>query len=243
MAWWNKGSTETSPASAASDASTPPPAPSGAISLTKGKGAVSLSKDSSGQYTLITRWGAKDYDLFALVEYTDGHVEVVSCFGTINNPRPWSQSDTGGFRLQTADGAIVHVSGDKTAYGQDLPQEVMSVRLHAGIRYVVPIVYSAKNSGAGSFREYQVDTFVIPGQHQVVPDSANGMVSVVAADASNDPNVYSFVPAIIDNSNPNDPKLVFANLYSNRGSELRPTVKKGKVRMDSGEENANKPRS
>ncbi len=241
MAFWSKKTSDTTTETTAPDASTP--APSGAISLTKGKGTISLTKGSGGQFTLITRWGAKDYDLFALVEYTDGHVEVVSCFGTVNNPRPWSANNPGGFRLQTADGAVVHVSGDKTAYGQDLPQEVMSVRLHPGIKYVVPIVYSAKNSGAGSFQEYQVDTFVIPGQHQVVPDSAAGMVSVAAADASDDRNVYSFVPAIIDNSDPNTPKLVFAGLYSKRSSELRPTVKKGKVRMDAGEENANKPRS
>lgn len=207
------------------------PTASGSINLTKGN-AVSLSKGSGGCFTLITKWGEKDYDLYALVEYTDGHVETVSCFGTMRNPK--------GFSLKTDDNAVVHVSGDKTAYGQNLPQEVMSVRLNPQIRCVVPVVYSAKNSGTGSFRKYRVDTFVIPGTHKVVPQSTAGMVEVLAVDANPDNNVYTFVPAIIDNSNPNNPQLIAVELYSRPSSEFRPTVKNGVVRMDSGEENGTK---
>ncbi len=207
------------------------PASSAGVSLVKKGQRVSLEKTPSGVYTLITTWGKKDYDLYALVEYVDGRVEVVSCFGTLSSPLDFS--------TRTSDDAVIHVSGDKTAYGDDLPQEVMTVRLNPDIKCVVPVVYSAKNSGVGSFRKYKVSTYVIEGQHDVVPQDNTKMISVEAVDASKDNNVYTFVPAVIHNG-PNGPELEGVELYSRRNSEYRPTVSNGSVTMDSGEENGNK---
>ena len=202
----------------------------GTVNLTKGN-RVSLSKSSGGVYTLITAWGSKDYDLYALVEYTDGHVEVVSCFGTLRRPHDFS--------TRTKDGAVVHVSGDKTANGSDLPQEVMTVTLNPNIRCVVPVVYSAKNSGAGSFHRYNVSTYVIEGNHEEVPTDGTAMIRVEAVDASRDEHVYTFVPAVIHNK-PTGAELEGVELYSRKSSELRPIVTDGKVTMDGGEENSNK---
>ncbi len=210
---------------------TAPAASASGVSLVKKGQRVSLEKTPSGVYTLITAWGEKDYDLYALVEYVDGHVEVVSCFGTVNSPLDFS--------TRTSDDAVIHVSGDKTAYGDDLPQEVMTVQLNPNIKCVVPVVYSAKNSGTGSFRRYKVSTYVIEGQHDVVPQDNTKMVSVEAVDASKDDNVYTFVPAVIHNG-PSGAELEAVELYSRRSSELRPTVTNGTVTMDSGEENGNK---
>ena len=212
------------------------PAASGALltkKVTKGESALLVRKQASGdEFTLITTWGEKDYDLYALVEYTDGHVEVVSCFGTMRKPKVFS--------TKTSDGAVTHVSGDKTAYGQDLPQEVITIKATPKMRCIVPVVYSAKNSGVGSFYRYKVATHVIRGNHAVVPQGNSAeMISVDAVNANRDDNVYTFVPAVIHIS-AEGARIEAVELYSRRGSELRPTVKNGKVSMDSGEENSSK---
>ena len=201
--------------------------------VVKGQSELLVRKSSSGdEFTLITTWGEKDYDLYALVEYTDGHVETVSCFGTMRRPHDFS--------LKTSDNAVVHVSGDKTAYGDDLPQEVITIRATPKMRCIVPVVYSAKNSGTGSFHRYRVSTYVIRGTHREVPrNNSAEMVHVDAVDANRDDHVYTFVPAVIHIS-PEGARIEAVELYSRRNSELRPTVKNGKVSMDAGEENSGK---
>lgn len=204
---------------------------SGVVNLSKGD-VVCLTKQPAGVFTLITAWGEKDYDLYALVEYIDGHVETVSCFGTTRHPNRWT--------TRTKDNAVVHVTGDKTAYGDDLPQEVISVTLNPQIKTVVPVVYSAKNSGTGSFHDYKVSTHVIEGPHDVVLKSGSATrVEVLAQDASRDPYVYTFVPAVIHNG-VHGATVENVGLYSQRSSELRPTVSDGRVHMDSGPENSSK---
>lgn len=205
--------------------------PTGVVSLKKGDAPVSLRKESSGgKFTLICQWGKKDYDLYALVEYADGHVETVACFGTVNNPR--------GYTKQTKDGAVKHVSGDQVAYGlkRGVAQEVIKITLNDQIKTVVPVVYSAINSGAGSFQEYQVSTYIITGDHDTVPQKADQMVRITDREASSHRNVYTCVPAVIRNS-PSGAQLEAATQYSRPGSEQRPTVKNGKVTMDNGETN------
>jgi len=194
----------------------------GTVSLTKGS-TVKLDKSAGGDYTIITTWGSKDYDLYALVEYTDGHVEEVALFGTDKDRN---------FSARTRDDAVVHVSGDQTAYTQSTPQEVLHVRLNPDIRAVAPVVYSAQNSGPGSFRKYRVSTWVIEGLHQNVPQ-AGTKVGVDAVDASSDDNVYSFVPAVIHNG-PDGPSVEAVELYSRRSSENRPAIRDGHVSMDAG---------
>lgn len=208
-----------------------------AVSLSKTSGVVSLRK--SQIYTVIARWGKRDYDLYLLVEYTDGHVEVVSCFGTTITPHKFSTS--------TRDGAVIHVSGDRATGnrgGTEDPQEIARITLNDKIRCVVPVVYSAKNSGIGSFRRYRVDVYVLPGNFNDIPtEPVEGAVVVEASKASRNPFVYTYVPCVVDNSNPSEPKLdLTQQRYSRMNSERRPTVCNGVVTMNNGEENAEKPR-
>lgn len=237
--------TKTTPAApsapAAAAAAPAPVAPSGSGSLlmtkkvVKGESALLTRKAGGGdQVTLITTWGNKDYDLYALVEYQDGHVEVVSCFGTVRRPNDYSP--------KTRDGNVVHVTGDqKASVGQrNLPQEVITIKVTPQMRCIVPVVYSAKNSGTGSFYRYRVSTYVIRGIHSEVPkDGSAETISVDAVNANRDDNVYTFVPAII-HVTPQGARIEAVELYSRRSSELRPTVKGGVVTMDNGEENSNK---
>ena len=240
MGWFNSKkdqATATTVAPAATTVSAPPAAGGGLLTtkktITQGQSALLVRKQSSGdEFTLITTWGEKDYDLYALVEYIDGKVETVSCFGTMRYPNRFS--------LKTVDGAVTHVSGDQTAYDQDLPQEVISIKVTPKMRTIVPVVYSAKNSGVGSFHRYKVSTYVIRGNHSVVPkgDSAE-MIAVDAVNANRDDNVYTFVPAVIHITS-EGARIEAVELYSRRGSELRPTVQNGRVSMDTGEENSGK---
>jgi tellurite resistance protein TerA len=64
-------------------------------------------------------------------------------------------------------------------------------------------------------------------------------VAVEAVNANRDDNVYTFVPAVIHIGR-EGARIEAVELYSRRGSELRPTVSGGVVTMDSGEENSNK---
>ncbi len=223
--------------------------PGAADSTPSGDGSVQVVKIRKGQsqalaptadrtYTLCAWWGQKDYDLYALVLYVDGHTEVVSCFGTKGHARDFS--------MRTKDGAVIHVSGDKATSdqgGEDLPQEIMHITLNSTIQMVVPVVYSAKNSGVGSFYRYKVGVCVIPGLLETVdPDNIpRGSIVIEPAEANKDDNVYTMVPAIIHNG-PDGPKVEAVELYSARRSELRPTVHGGVVCMDNGPENADKPR-
>lgn len=203
------------------------------VRIRKGQTHALASQAGGGEYTLVTRWGAKDYDLLALVEYADGHVETVSTFGTVG--------DRCGFSPRTKDGAVVHVSGDKAATGRrgaDLPYEVIHVRLNPNIRAVVPVVYSAKNSGVGSFHEYQVSTYVLAGLHQT-PDGVRPEIAVEAVEASRDRHVYTFVPAVIHNA-PTGATVEAVELYSRPSCENRPIVRGGHVTMNEGPENADK---
>lgn len=209
----------------------------GAVNLTKGSPKIDLTK--AQVYTIIARWGLRDYDLYFVVEYFDGHTEVVSCFGTAHDPRT--------FFTQTRDGAVVHVSGDQATSnrgGIETPQEIAKIRLNPKIRSIVPVVYSAQNSGVGSFRKYGVSTYVLPGDFDDVPTTpVDGAIVVTASHASWNPFVYSFVPCVIDNSDPSNPQLdATQQQYSRMSSERRPTVRNGVVIMDAGEENANKAR-
>jgi hypothetical protein len=201
--------------------------------VVRGETTMMVRKSGSGdEFSLIATWGEKDYDLYALVEYVDGHVEVVSCFGTVHRPNEFS--------LKSSDGAVRHVTGDKTAYSGGTPREVITIKANPRIKCIVPVVYSAKNSGTGSFHRYQVSTYVVRGIHDAVPKDGNTeMVAVEAVNANRDDSVYTFVPAVIHIGR-EGATIEAVELYSRRGSELRPTVSNGAVTMDSGEENSSK---
>lgn len=204
------------------------------------KGSVSLGK--AEVYTLITAWGRKDYDLLALVIYTDGRMEWVSCFGT---------TQSGRFTTKTPDGCVVHVSGDQATSdsgGGDQPQEVIKIFVKPGhkIARIVPVIYSAQNSGIGSFRMYKVSTYVLKGNFDKLPANPENYegVKVLARNASWNPFRYTFVPCTIVFGDTGTQIDASHQQYSKMMSERRPTwdVRKNKLLMNSGPTNASKPR-
>lgn len=229
----------------------PLPASPGEVHFVKGgahtavtdRQVVRFAKGSGpkgSQYTIFCHFGDKDYDALAYAVYRDGHVEVVSTFGTKHHERD--------FQTKTHDGAVVHVSGDHAAYGGggsdgvEDGTEVIFIDLNPEIVAVVPYIYSAQNSGVGSFNDYQVGTYIFEGHARTLPGASAEvtMVSVTAREANSDVTVYSFVPCVIHND-PEGPRLEAVMLYSRPGSENRPEVDaRGVVTMDAGPVNAYK---
>jgi tellurite resistance protein TerA len=179
------------------------------INLAKGQ-RVSLEK--SNLIKIVTTWQAnKDYDVMALVKYKDGHVETVSA---VNNEK-----------MRTNDGAVKHL-GD-VGVGGGTGTEIIEVRLNDQIDKIVPFAYSARENGAGSFREYGVSVAVDNGISEAV--------RINAADTSADSNRYTCAFARIVNG----PTVSIENIemYSGRGSERRPAFVNDIVTMDAGPEN------
>ncbi|WP_186526058.1 TerD family protein [Leekyejoonella antrihumi] len=194
-----------------------PPTP-GRINLTKG-GSVNLTKTAT--LTATCSWPtATDYDVFALVEYADGHVETVSMFGTNKNKH---------FNQQTEDSAIRHL-GDVQRGDGSMGTETIEIRLNDQITHVVPVVYSAQSNGSGSFRQY--------GVTMAIDNGAGEQVIISGTEASRDKHVYSCVPGVIRNGA--QVTIEALELYSKRGSEKRPVVSAGRVTMDHGPRNAYK---
>ncbi|NHN55454.1 Tellurium resistance [Calidifontibacter sp. DB0510] len=194
-----------------------PPAPAGVINLTKGA-SINLAKTAVIRATCT--WPTKtDYDVLALVEYADGHVETVSQFGTTDAPDGW--------RPQTADGAVRHL-GDIKRGGGEVATETIEIALNDSIRGVVPFVYSAQGNGLGSFKKYQVSMDIDNG--------SGGQVHISSVDANSSRFVYTCVPGIIINAGA-EVRVQALELYSQKGSERRPTVTNGVVRMDAGPTN------
>lgn len=187
------------------------------ISLTKGEGIL---LEKTPRIVASVSWPrATDYDVYALVQYADGHVETVSTFGTQQNRR-WS--------LVTSDGAVRHGGdvrrgrgGQRSAIGT----ESVTIDLHPGIVMVVPVVYSARSNGTGSFYRYRVSMRIDAGDRHVV---------IEAAKASRNNRIYTCVPGVIANGD-SFLEVVALEQYSRPNSEHRPTIDvKHKVRMDTG---------
>lgn len=227
-----------------------PPAPMGTIDLGKRTGTINLEKgqrvsiEKTESITASIYWPpATDYDVYALVLYTDGHVETVSTFGTRTDKN---------FSLATADGAVRHAgdvgrSGSARPAGgglfgrnkakaatpvEQLATERIDIRPHPGIRAVVPVAYSAQSNGTGSFRRYQVSMVIDNGQ--------GTSVRVDAANAESNDKIYTCVPGIVIVT-PDGVTIDYLEAYSKPGSENRPVVGADlKVVMDAGVVNAYK---
>lgn len=221
-----KHTTTTEPAAAQPVATSAPPTSDlglakGRISLEK-RQVVSLTKTPT--ITVTISWpNATDYDVYALVQYQDGHVETVSQFGT---------RDQRAFTARTADGAVVHRGDERRGTGRaTLADEVIDITLHPGIARIVPVVYSAQSNGTGSFRRYQVG--------MAVDNGAGDVVEIAARDADSNDKVYSCVPAVITNGD--QVRIEKLEAYSKPRSEKRPVIDAdGTVRMDAGQVNAYK---
>ncbi len=194
------------------------PATPGRVNLTKG-GAVNLTKTASMSATCS--WPTQtDYDVYALVEYHDGHVETVSTFGTVTDAS---------FSLNSSDGAVRH-TGDVQRGDGSMGTETIEISLNDDIAAVVPVVYSAQSNGSGSFRKY--------GVSMAIDNGAGEQVVISASEASSDKTVYTCVPGIIRNGD--QVRVEALELYSKKRSEKRPVVQGGRVMMDAGPRNAYK---
>jgi tellurite resistance protein TerA len=201
-----------------------------AINMRKGDAPISFEKTEVIE--LRCSWpAATDYDLYALVVYTDGTTEHIATFpaGRSGLIRPTYEFPA---RLRNDDGSVIHLGDARRGAGTST--EVIEVRLNSRIRAVIPVAYSAQSNGTGSFRQYQVTTEIIAGDQRV---------TVHADNASSHRNVYTLVPGMITNDG--DKFEVHAlELYSKPGSENRPAVVVTSVDvtpvMDQGPKNAYK---
>lgn len=199
---------------APSASSSTAPGSSGTVNLTKG-GTVNLTKTST--ITLTCSWPDNtDYDVYALVEYTDGHVEHVAAFAATDIPES----------LATADNAVRHLGDVQRGTGQ-IATETIEVCLNDQIVTVVPVVYSAQSNGYGSFHKYQVSMDVRTGADHAHVDSS---------EASTNSKVYTCVPAVLHHHG-GQVRLDAIEQYSKKRSENRPTVRGGVVLMDTGPRN------
>lgn len=174
------------------------------INLKKGDRPIKLEKRSPGEkVTLKCSWSSRtDYDLYALVLYTDGRVEHVATFGA-DHILP---------RTETADGAVRH-SGD-VGRGAENAEETIQATLNDNIRAVVAVAYSAQSNGTGSFRKYKVSMEV---------QAAGQTIRIDAPNADRNNQRYTCVPGWVENTL--DGVLVHATeFYSQPGSERRPDV-------------------
>ncbi|MFI5864755.1 hypothetical protein [Streptomyces sp. NPDC051546] len=175
------------------------------INMKKGDAPVSLTKTPG--VTARMSWNSNtDYDLYVIVQRTNGDVEYVSTFGARGVPA----------QMSTADGAVKHL-GDVGRGAEGIAEEIVEITLNDSIRAVVPVAYSAQSNGTGSFYKYRVTLEIDNGV-------AGDKVVIAAENANNDDRVYSCVPGMIQNAQ--DSVLIHAlEQYSKRGSEKRPTVK------------------
>lgn len=196
----------------------PAPAAGGVVSLSKGQ-SVSLSKAAPGvRVEFSCSWPDKtDYDLFALVEYADGRVEHVATFGADGVPAASA----------TRDGAVAHGGDMARGSGRGTSSESIVVNLRPDMRTIVPVVYSAQSNGTGSFRRYQVTSSVVCGSQAVTIDARN---------ADSNDRVYSLVPGVV-HFDGQSARLEAVELYSRPGSEDRPAVAGGVVKMNVGPRN------
>jgi len=103
---------------------------------------------------------------------------TVSQFGT------WDD-DT--FSTVTPDGAVRHTGDVRRSTGSAAAEQI-EIRLNSNILAMVPGVYSAQSSGAGSFRECMLFMAIDHGQ--------GTRVQIDAATATANPLVYTCVPGI-----------------------------------------------
>ncbi|WP_406832471.1 hypothetical protein ABEG17_06505 [Pedococcus sp. KACC 23699] len=201
---------------------TPTQHTSGTINLSKGK-SINLSK-GSGLMTATCSWPpATDYDVYALVLFTDGRIETVSTFGIKGREQD--------YRASTVDGSVRHL-GDVRRSNATTASETVEIRLTPDVVAVLPVVYSAQSNGTGSFRRYQVSMSIDNG--------AGATVVIDASNASDNDRIYSCVPGIIINA-AHGVKIEAREEYSRPDSENRPVLNRDlSIAMDAGPLNAYK---
>lgn len=190
------------------------------INLTKGDAPVTLNKVS--ELSVRMMWPARtDYDLGAELLFKDGTRQSLATFGADGNLVPAAKV--------SKDGSVIH-SGDKRRklFGTSA-EENLTIKLDSSTQVVgiAPWAYSAQSNGTGSFRKYNVVLLVSDGTNTVKIDARN---------ISDSETVYTCVPAIIrivDGA----PVVEYKEMYSYRGSEMRPAWVGDRLVMDAGPRN------
>ncbi|MFI5857259.1 TerD family protein [Streptomyces parvulus] len=173
------------------------------INMTKGSAPARMTKSSS--IRVRCWWDSRtDYDLYALVVYTDGRVETVATFPAEGVPA----------QLATADGAVKHL-GDVGRQTVRVAEEIIEIALDDSIRAVIPVAYSAQSNGTGSFFEYRVS--------MELDNGLGDRVVITAENANNNSRIYTCVPGMLENS-PGGVNVHALEHYSKPGSENRPLV-------------------
>ncbi len=204
----------------------PPPAPNfqkvtGVVNLTKNSSPVILEK--TAEITASISWeSGTDYDVYALVLLNDGRQIDVATFGA-DGVLPQMNYDNG---------SVVH-TGDVGRGGGGRKTEILKIRLNPKICAVVPVAYSARSNGTGSFYRYKVTMTI---------DNHQGATVVIPAENANQDNkIYTCVPGMILNE-AHGAVIVPLEFYSKPKSERRPRVRKSQdgrveVVMDEGPTN------
>ena len=196
----------------------------GSVSLTKGS-SINMLKKADTVFTASVSWkSGTDYDVYALVLKRDGKVETASFFGI--HGRPVDE-----YTPVVANGAVKHLGdvGRSAGSSRGGATETVEIRMTDDIVAVVPVAYSAQSNGSGSFYKYKVSL--------AVDNGAGDKVTIDANNASKDNGIYTCVPAIIWNR-PGGAEIQAVELYSRRGSELRPAIdRNGNLTMDAGPRN------
>jgi tellurite resistance protein TerA len=162
------------------------------------KGSVRLTKDRAIRVRIL--WpAATDYDAGAEILYKDGTTESIATFGAKGVEA----------RTTSRNGTVRH-SGDAVR-GAGTATETIGIYPDDEILEITPWAYSAQSNGTGSFYKYGVSMEVTAGDQTVRIDAKN---------ASNDPTIYTCVPAVIVLDD--GPVVKYAEQYSRPGSELRP---------------------
>lgn len=211
---------------AAAPVQTSTPAP---VNLGKQTGGINLTKGSKVTIektpVIVAKatWDSStDYDLYALVLTKDGRVHTVSTFGTENDSS---------YQTSILGGAVKHL-GDVGRESAGQAEETIEIRMTPDIVAVVPVAYSAQSNGTGSFRKYKVS--------MSIDNKAGTSVSISAANADKNNNVYSVAIGVITNTDAGV-DIEALESYSRPSSENRPALNSdGSVTMDAGPKNAYK---
>jgi tellurite resistance protein TerA len=209
----------------------PAPTPAPAVDLGKRTGKLSLEKgqkvsiEKTQEILATVSWpSSTDYDVFALVLFRDGHTETCATYGTTKNKND--------IHMSVGNGAVRHRGDVVRPDSSGVAVEELEVRLNPDIVAVVPVAYSAKSNGTGSFYRYKVT--------MAIDNGAGTRVQIDAKHANDDDRIYTCVPGIIRNTS-DGVQIEALELYSQRNNENRPVLlANGTIKMDAGPENASK---
>ncbi len=200
----------TTPAPAVMKVKLEKPAPTGKVSLAKGK---SIKIEKTAAIVATGEWKGKnlDYDLYCHVAYKDGSQEVVNFD-----------------RLGSKNGSVRH-HGDLKSGGSGTVEKV-TVNMTEDIAAIGFSFYSARENGQGSFSDARARVSIDNG--------AGSTVVIEVQQMSVDPRCYTLYFGTCINRDGKTVEIVAHEDYSARDSENQARLNKdGTHQMDAGPEN------